>query len=160
MNIYRPLREGLFLYEILRIVIVVNLMIIFLSRLEEENLFPYLIYTVPNALFPLMALFVWINIEKYRPYISLYTAGKIIAVVSFLAWFILCFGILRNFIPSGRTDQILLGGAFLLSAGDMLSIAGECALIFRLKRFDTESKRIAEIRADSMADLKERQGGI
>jgi hypothetical protein len=135
-------------------------MTVFLSRLEEENLFPYLVYTVPNALFPLMALFVWINIERYRPYISLYTAGKIIAVVSFLAWFILSFGVFRDFVPTGRTDQILLGGAFLLLAGDMLSIAGECALIFRLKRFDTESKRIAEREADSTADLKERQGGV
>jgi hypothetical protein len=132
--------------------------------MEEVNLFPYLVYTVPNALFPLMALFVWIDLEKYRPYINLYMAGKVITAVSFFAWFILSFGFLRDIVWEDRANQILVSGAFLLSAGDMLSIAGGCALIFRLKRFDAESKRIAETEADSTADLKEcpvsGQGGV
>ncbi|MDR1902569.1 MAG: hypothetical protein LBQ88_09850 [Treponema sp.] len=152
------------MYEILRIVVLVNLLTVFLSRMEEGNLFPYLVYTVPNALFPLMALFMWINIERYRPYISLYAAGKIIAVVSFLAWFILSLDTIKAFVPASRAELILLGGAFLLAAGDILSIAGECVLIFGLKRFDAENKRIADMRAGVIADSKEYpvsgQGGV
>jgi hypothetical protein len=143
------LREGLFLYEILRIVVLIRLLTAFLSPMEDGYLFPYLVYTVPNAFFPLMALFIWMSLERYRPYISLYTAGKIITVVSFLAWFILSFGTLRDFVLESRMDLVLLSGAFLLTAGDILSIAGECALIFRLKRFDAESKKIADGEADS-----------
>jgi hypothetical protein len=123
--------------------------------MEEGYLFPYLVYTVPNALFPLMTLFIRMNLERYKPYIGLYTAGKIIAVVSFLAWFVLCFGTIKNFVPADMADLILLGGVLLLTIGDVLSIAGACALIFRLNRFDVESKKNTDRAADSRAVLKE-----
>jgi hypothetical protein len=39
-----------------------------------------LLYAAPLALFPLMAFFLWLDREKYSPFVYLYAAGKIISV--------------------------------------------------------------------------------
>ena len=49
--------------------------------------FPLIVYTSSNALFLLMALFMWRGTEEYTgSYAHLYIAGKAIAVVSFSVW--------------------------------------------------------------------------
>jgi hypothetical protein len=51
--------------------------------------FPYLVFAAANALYPLMSLFLWLKFEAYIPYLSLYAAGKFVAVAAALAWFFL-----------------------------------------------------------------------
>ncbi|MDR2182092.1 MAG: hypothetical protein LBN92_05365, partial [Treponema sp.] len=48
--------------------------------------FPFLMYTAPNALFPLMSLFLLIRFEASRLYIPLYVTGKLIVLVCAAAW--------------------------------------------------------------------------
>jgi len=90
MNVYKPLRAGLFIYEIVRLFLLVVFM--YLATVESGFLpagsnsggfFPCNVYLSSNALFPLMALFLWLKPEEYRGYLTLYMAGKAIAVVSF-----------------------------------------------------------------------------
>ena len=134
MDVCRPLRAALFFYEAFRVLLLVFLL--FIAPLEggfsmgssaRGGFFPYLVYLSSNALFPLMALFVWLRPEEYRPYLTLYMAGKIIGVVSFYVWEFFSF---RNF--SGMDDVvksiILLGGSVFINFADVLSVGGAWAL--------------------------------
>lgn len=128
MDVYRPLRAGLFFYEILRLLA----LIVFLSLMPQEGsadreFFPYFVYLSSNALFPLMALFVWLRPELYGNYVNLYMAGKVIGAVSFFAWEIFTsrkFPGMDNILKS----MILLGGSVLLSLADILSVWGAWTL--------------------------------
>jgi hypothetical protein len=66
----RPLLWGLLIYEALRLA--------FLTRIMAggEGDFPSLIFGAPHALFPLMALFMAADFNRYTAYAPLYTAGK------------------------------------------------------------------------------------
>jgi hypothetical protein len=50
------------------------------------TMIPYLLYAAAPALFPLMTLFLWLNRKQYRPFASLYIAGKIIGIVAVVVW--------------------------------------------------------------------------
>jgi hypothetical protein len=122
MDVYRPLRAGLFFYEIVRLLA----LIAFFSLLPPEAsidrmFFPYLPYLSSNALFPLITLFVWLRPELYGNYLNLYMAGKVIGAISFFAWEIFTS---RNFpdMDNILKSMILLGGSVLLSLADILSV--------------------------------------
>jgi hypothetical protein len=142
MDVYRPLRAALFFYELLRL-LTLAAFFTFFSPLEgavKGGIFPYLVYVTPNALFPLMTLFIWLKPGDYRNYLPLYTAGKVIAAAAFYGW---GFFSLR---PSGleylRTASlanlaellVLFGGGFLLNLFDILSVFGSWALARKFNR--------------------------
>ena len=124
----------LFVYEILRILLLVVFLYIAPSELSAPvgndtsgAFFPYLVFLSANALFPLMALFVWLRPEEYRNYLTLYIAGKIIGVVSFYAWE---FFSSREF-PGAEylaKSMVLLGGSVFVSLADILSVWGAWTL--------------------------------
>ncbi|MCL2319010.1 MAG: hypothetical protein FWC45_02915 [Treponema sp.] len=128
MDVLRPLRGALFFYEVFRLLLLV--VFLFMAPLgvsESGTFFPYLVYLSANALFPLMALFVWLRIEEYKNYLPLYLAGKIIGVVSFYAWE---FFSPRDF-PGAENvviSMVLLGGSAFISLADILSVWGAWVL--------------------------------
>jgi hypothetical protein len=131
MEIYRPLRLVFFIYDFVRLIVMTSLLVIVIQPASpyEGGVFPYVFYAVPNGLFPLMSFFLWINLGAYKPFIALYMAGKIIAVVSVFAW--LMFSLPRIsvlFLEGGRPSFIVAGTALILSAGDALSVLGGAAL--------------------------------
>jgi hypothetical protein len=126
MNVLKPLRAALFFYETLRLLLL--MVFLFITPVENNNVFfPYLVYLSANALFPMMALFVWLKPEEYRAYLNLYAAGKIIGMVSFFAWEIFS---PRNFpgIENIVKGLILLGGSVFISLADTLTIWGAWTL--------------------------------
>jgi len=134
MNVWKPLRAAIFIYECLRILLLVVLL--FIAPLENgmpagsfgsEAFFPYIVYLSANALFPLMALFVWLRPEEYRNYLTLYMAGKIIAVVSFYVWGFFSSREIPGMENFARSIT-LLGGSILICLADILSIGGAWAL--------------------------------
>jgi len=154
MDVYRPLRAGLFFYELLRLLLLVIFLLIlspeggalkesgmpagggFSDNIASGAFFPYLVYLSSNALFPLMVLFVWLRPEEYRNYLTLYMAGKIIAVVSFYAWEIFT---VRVFPGPGNMARsiILIGGSIFLSFTDILSVWGAWVLKNKFRRILT-----------------------
>jgi hypothetical protein len=136
MNVYRPLRAALFFYELLRLFLLAAFFTVFspLEGAAKEGVFPYLVYVTPNALFPLMTLFIWLKPGDYRNYLPLYTAGKVIAAAAFYGW---GFFSLRSSgleylrmanLASVMEVLILFGGGFLLNLFDILSVFGSWAL--------------------------------
>ena len=133
MDVYRPLRAALFFYEVFRVLLLVVFLFIvsgeggfpdgFSAESASEAFFPYLAYLSANALFPLMALFVWLRPQEYHNYLTLYMAGKIIGAVSFYTW-----GFFSSREFPGMDDIVrsmtLLGGSVFINLADILSVGG------------------------------------
>jgi hypothetical protein len=153
MGIYQPLRLVFFIYDFFRLIIMTSLLVMFgqLMSSNESGLFPYVFYAVPNGLFPLMSFFLCVNFRAYEPYIALYMAGKILAVVSVLAWFVFSLPrIALSFSAGSRSTFAVAGTVLLLSVGDALSVLGGAVLKKQIP--DATAPGKAEIPSES-ADL-------
>jgi hypothetical protein len=130
MGIFRPLRVVLFVYELVRLFLLTALA----SMLSPPLSFPWPVYAVPNALFPLMALFLLIHLPVYKVYLPLYLAGKLISLSALLGWFFFS-GI--NFIETAIFDPesfiTVMGSMAFFFLGDALSAAGAFWLDIRIK---------------------------
>jgi hypothetical protein len=133
MDAYRFLAAVLFFYEVFRILFLVILLFISPQETSLSAILP--VYISSNALFPLMALFVWLRPLEHRNYLTLYIAGKIIIVVSFFAW---QFFSSWDFVWFPDTVRIILvlGAYILLNFTDILSVWGAWAIKNRYKRSD------------------------
>ena len=145
MDVYRPLRAGLFIYECLRLLFLVVFLHIAAAGdgFSEESGFLmesllsgfYMVFVSANALFLLMALFLWLKPLEYRSFISLYLAGKFIALVSLYAWEIFSF---RDFPGIGMENAakavLLFWGCVLLGIADILSVLGAWTLNYKIRK--------------------------
>jgi hypothetical protein len=142
MGEYRPLRGGIFVYDVLRLIVMLETAILFALPAggPEEAAFPLLAYMAPNALFPMMALLFWLRPEEYRPYIFLYIAGKIVGIMANLGW--LVFSLentgLDPMIRGDFRSRLFLGSGLVLIFLDGLSVLGG----FLLNRGRTKAVRI------------------
>ena len=102
-------------------------MIIFMNPLEYSGTVqvPYLLYSAPNALFPLMAFFLLIRPREYHAYLSLYIAGKSVALSAALGWLLFFFLRLPDTWRIQGAGILILPGFILLAAAlDSLTILG------------------------------------
>jgi len=133
MDVSKPLSAALFLYECIRLLLLAVFLFI-VSPLGNGissgigAFFPYMVYISSNALFPLMAMFVWLRPDEYRNYITLYMAGKIIAVVSFYVWVIFSSREGLSGAENIARSITLLGGSILINMADILSVWGAWTL--------------------------------
>jgi hypothetical protein len=137
MEIYRPLRIALFVYDLIRLMVMVRLMVSYvpLGGTQSGETFPYLFYAVPNGLFPLITLFLYIRVSLYKPFIPLYLAGKILAMVAVFTWIIFSRQLIAHALAVNTDGTIsIVGTAMLLAIGDFLSITGGVILKHKLDR--------------------------
>ena len=81
-------KPAVFLYECIRILFLTALTVSQFNELAAgtpANL-PALLYAAPGALFPLMALFIWLDTVRYRTYLPLFIAGKCIIIFTLAVW--------------------------------------------------------------------------
>jgi hypothetical protein len=124
MNVHRPLRAVLFVYELIRLVIVIGVVVLFIS--PGGMIFPYLPFAAANALFPLITLFVCIRPERYRSYIFLYAAGKAVLIAASGGWIGFSFSLIRE---SPRGEPALFFEALVVFiAADALALLGGLSL--------------------------------
>ena len=142
MGEYRPLRGGIFVYDVLRLIVMLETAVLFAlpSGGLEGTAFPLLVYMAPNALFPMMALLFWFRPDEYRPYLFLYIAGKIVGIMANLGW--LAFSLknttLDMMIHGDFSSRLFLGSAFAMVFLDGISVLG----CFLLNRGRTGTARI------------------
>jgi len=153
MDNFRPLSAVLFFYECFRVLLlavfwyVTPLVVSYASGTNEGFFYlPYFVYLSANALFPLMALFVWLRPAEYGNYLTLYMAGKVIGVVTFYAWEIFSS---REFPGAGNLvlGMVLLGAIIFVSLADILSVWGAWTLKNKFRHACVQSrdgKRSAE----------------
>ena len=131
MNIYRPLRGCILIYDLIRLFSLVSVIILFMSPSEYSGTFqvPYLVYTAPNALFPLMAFFLLIRPRESHSYLSLYIAGKTVTISAALGWLVFFFFKLSDTLRIQGVRILILPGFILLAVTlDSLSVLGGMVL--------------------------------
>jgi hypothetical protein len=143
MDVYGPLRMVLFVYEFFRLIVLLGVFAV-LGPLHgisggggfTNRLFPYVVYVVPNALFPLMTYFVWIRLSLYQSYVPLYIAGKTITLVAVIGWSVFCFSRIVAALSIGARGMGILGLILLLTATDGLSVLGGLLLQTKISRMN------------------------
>ncbi|MDR3276524.1 MAG: hypothetical protein LBT11_04860 [Treponema sp.] len=133
MRMYRSLRWALFVYDVFRLFLMLGIMLFPVPGGEAGLAFPAMAFFAPNALFPLMSLFVAVRPARYLPYLPLAAAGKLVTTAAFLGWF--CFSV--RYIAAGLgTDTLqtlgFLGLTLLFTILDGLSALGGYILQRRL----------------------------
>jgi hypothetical protein len=142
MEIYRPLRLILFIFDLIRLLVMISLLTLFVPMGSGDGkVFPYLFYAVPNGLFPLITLFLWLRLSYYQSYIALYMAGKILAVVAVFTWLVFSIPGIDQVLPVDvpGTFAVTAGATLLLALGDALTVLGGVILKKRLLDADAEA---------------------
>jgi hypothetical protein len=148
MNVFKPLRAVFFVYETLRLLILATFFAFF-SPLEgavKGEVFPFLVYVTPNALFPLMTLFMWLKPADYRNYLPLYMAGKVITAAAFYGWgiFALRSSALEHLGMANWVETLVLfGGSFVLNLFDVFSVLGSWVLFKKINRTEESAGLLA-----------------
>ena len=132
MVIVRLIKPGLFIYECLRILVLCYVLVM---RSNEAGVSAQLAYTAPGVLFPLMALFIWLNPVRYRTYLPLFAAGKCIGISAILGWSIVS----GQVTMIGRVFGTAVFAELVFICGDLLALAA-VLLIYNDNRKNTEIK--------------------
>ena len=128
------IKPALFLYECMRIMMLAAVLIL---RPNGGDFLGQLAYTAPSALFPIMALFVWLDSERYRAYLPLFAAGKCIGITTLLGWSIVS----GQVTMIGRFMGAVVFAEIVLISGDLLTIAA-VFLIYKDNRKKSEIKAV------------------
>ena len=83
MNIIRFLKPGLLIYEVLKIIVFAATLVI---DATNKSIFLMVFFTAQGALFPIMALFICLDVVRYKEYLPLFIAGKGIGIITLLGW--------------------------------------------------------------------------
>lgn len=126
MGIIRILKPGLFLYECVRTILLAFTLVFLLRAMENPNIILWAALAAPTALFPLMALFIWLDIDRYNSFLPLYMAGKCIGIFAFLGWSIIY----------GRFTIITTG--LIFESGNLFALGTALFITMLFKKSKTE----------------------
>jgi len=133
MNIVRFLKPFVFALECIKLMVIALIIII---QGNAPGLFIKILLAAPGALFPLMALFIWLDTERYKEYPPLFLAGKSIGIFLLLGWFI----IFRQVTMIGSIFGFAVYAEGILLCGDLISL-GAVLLIGRdIKNHEMEEE--------------------
>ena len=136
MKLIQLVKPGLFLYECLRIPLLAAVLIL---RSERNDILISLVYAAPSALFPLMALFIWLDSKRYRAYLPLFAAGKCIGISTLLGWSI----VTGRVTMIGSLMAIVVLAEAALLCGDLLAIAAVFS-IYKDNKNNSEIKTVTD----------------
>jgi len=117
MGVISLLRPALFVYEAVRIII---LALTLMFVIPETTALTWLAIASHGALFTLMALFLWIDIKRYREYIPLYLAGKYIGIITIIIFSLVS----RRLTIINVSSNIVIFAELFFLCGDILAAAG------------------------------------
>ena len=120
MDVFKPLRTALCVYEGLRFVFLIGAFI----TIQPEGIivFPWLSTISPGALFFLMALFGLLNTHRFQIYYQLYLAGKGLSLTATIFWLLFTRSdALRELLFSEMAWYIVPGIVIFFMLGDLLS---------------------------------------
>ncbi|MDR2952361.1 MAG: hypothetical protein LBU82_03870 [Treponema sp.] len=123
-----------------------------MTEAHDSTAIPWLVYAAPCVMFPLMALFIWLDICRYRNYLPLFLAGKCVSIAALLVWFIVSRQV-TMFEGLSISSGVVLIELVLLS-GDLLSIAA-VLLIARNALIEAETSVFEETAGAQVTDGEE-----
>jgi len=116
MVLNRILKPALFIYECLRVFLLICIFAFLLYGTEAVSCFAF---AAPVVVLPIMALFIWIDADGYKAYIPLFIAGKSIGLFSLTLWFTVS----RLNIIAGGIFPFKEAAELLFILGDLLALA-------------------------------------
>jgi hypothetical protein len=131
---WKPGRLVLLIYDVFRLLVVAGLIILFTGPGDNTlaGAFPYIVYAAPNCLFPLMALFIFLEPREYRAFLPLYMAGKAVGVMALIGWMSFQAALLRvNIAADFPASLWYLGLSLLLFSADIGTILGAYIILRR-----------------------------
>jgi len=147
MRIVSIIKPVLFLYECFRIFVFTIVMV---YTLQEISAVPYLVFAVPAIMFPLMALFLWIDASRYRAYLPLFTAGKCAGILLMLVWLIVAGRDTIMYTIHGRTgEDVAIIASLFGASGDLVALA---AVLFIYRDMQKYTKKPAVLDTQIMED--------
>ena len=105
-------------------------MAVLILRENRPSVLTQLVFAAPSALFPLMALFLWLDADRYRAYLPLFAAGKCIVIFTLLGWSIAS----RQVTMIGSFLGAAVFGELVLLSGDLLSLAAVFLIINDMRK--------------------------
>jgi len=93
--------------------------ILLLLKTKDSSIYMMVIFAVQGALFPIMALFLCVNAVRYREYIPLFIAGKVIGVFAILSWLLFS---RQGTMIGGFLPDVILGSFDLFAIAAILVI--------------------------------------
>ena len=136
MKIIQLVKPALFIYECVRIMALITVLIF---QRNDPGFLIKMIFAAPTALFPLMALFIWLDTGRYKTYLPLFTAGKCIGIFILLGWSIAS----RQVTIIGEFYGIAILAELILLSGDFFALAA-VLLIIKDVQEPTDTHAIAE----------------
>jgi len=127
MNVVRFLKPAVFLFECIKIMVISTILIL---QGDTSGLLIKIVLAAPSALFPIMALFIWLDTDRYREYLPLFIAGKCIGIFLLLGWLIIS----RYFIMTGNMFASTIYAENILMGGDLLSLAAVLVIYINVKK--------------------------
>jgi hypothetical protein len=132
MGLIRFFKIGLFIYECIRILLLALILII---KGTDSGLLIRMVFAAPSALFPLMALFILLDTNRYKAYLPLFLAGKSIGVFLEALWSIISIRVTMN---ESMDHSVIL--AQLILSGDLFSLAAAIMIVKYVQKPDMEEK--------------------
>jgi hypothetical protein len=115
-------RFALFFYDLARFIVIVAIMTQLGKLSLSDGAYPYFVYASAQALFPIMAWFIYTDAEDYLNYFPLNIAGKIISILLSGIW---VFSVFSGMLSSMSYDLfICVGLTFIILFTDIISIVG------------------------------------
>ena len=120
---FRLVPAVIFIYDCSRLFFLIVLLTFFLKSGPEFQIikFPLLVYTSPNAIFPLMSLFLLVRFKLSRAFIPLYITGKSLSLLCMIIWIIISLRFVLN--------STVFIWAVSLSVADLGTIMGMVTII-------------------------------
>jgi hypothetical protein len=128
-GVIRLLKPALFFYECVRLLVIATYTVIIGNQAD----LPLVSFAASSALFPLMALFIWLDTGRFKAYLPLYTAGKCISIFILLVWSIFF-----------RQVTMVTGGGLgltelMLISGDLFAMAAVLLITRDINKVKEES---------------------
>ena len=132
MRLISFLKPGLLIFECVRVLFIVLILVL---QGNDPGLLTRIVLAAPSALFPLMALFICLDFDRYKEYLPLYMAGKSIGIFLQVGWSIISRQV--TMIGGQSIPDIL---AQLILSGDLFAIAAVLIIIKSIQKPDMEEK--------------------
>lgn len=127
MDVFRPLRAGLFVYECFRLLFLTGAML--LLQPDAGAAFPWLAYVAPGALFPLMCLFWLLDARRYGAYGALYSAGKCVVFFASVVWYVLFRRSMTAALVGWAAHLVTPGVFTVLLVGDVITVGAALIML-------------------------------
>jgi hypothetical protein len=115
---FRLVPAVIFIYDCSRLFFLIALLTFFFRTGPEFQIikFPLLVYTSPNAIFPLMSFFLLVRFNNSRTFIPLYITAKSLSLLCMILWIVISLRLVSH-------SSVFIW-AVSLSAADMGTIMG------------------------------------